>query len=347
MVYFSFLGPFKYGSIFFVSFLLTLFFLKEKIKIESYDFNLFSVYLSLSLISLVMNFSFKGTLYYFMFIINMIVLVFLRKYKLTVAQQLTLFWIVIILSIYPKFDDFTGGLTSIFENANTLAIILILPFFLLYNIKRYISCFIFYPLFFINVILMLMTNSRSTYIFLLVFFLLMISSKIVSLKLLKIISIIGVISSLTLYYFLMNGEVSSLITLALENTEKGLNLTGRDNLFKISVNGIIENPLGIGFGSSNVFIENVIGNNLSSHNTYLKIFLEGGILLMVAFIITTLLILYKLDSSFLVSFFVAYLIKLMFESMIPFTFSLISVIFMLPYFLGERINEKNYNIVRC
>jgi len=129
----------------------------------------------------------------------------------------------------------------------------------------------------------------------------------------------------------------------LDNTEKGSNLTGRDQLFSVVRAGVENFPLGVGFGNSNAYIYEHLGKTLSPHNSYLKVILEGGWGFFVGFLILTVMLLVGLNNKISVVFFIAYLIKLMFESMIPFTSSLISVIYLLPYFLGVNENEDSSN----
>ena len=75
----------------------------------------------------------------------------------------------------------------------------------------------------------------------------------------------------------------------------------------------------------------------------MKIILEGGWVFFAGFVIVTLMLFVGMNNRISVVFFSAYLIKLIFESMIPFTSSLISVIYLLPYFLEGRKDEKSIN----
>ena len=120
-----------------------------------------------------------------------------------------------------------------------------------------------------------------------------------------------------------------------EKNERGL--SHRDELFLISMKVAEQYPEGVGLGMSNYYIEDYIGLPLSPHNAFLKILLEGGLIMLVGFLLIVLGYLWTNETSPLASsILMALLFRSLFESATPFTVSLISSMFILPMFLNER-----------
>ncbi len=93
--------------------------------------------------------------------------------------------------------------------------------------------------------------------------------------------------------------------------------------------------LGVGFGKSNVFLLHLIGRNLTPHNTFLKLLLEGGLLYFLSNLFLYLYFFMRTQNKFIVAFSIAYGVKMLFESATPLGYSLISVTLLLPFFLKD------------
>lgn len=341
-IYLSFVQEYKYVGFFSVSLVFLFLFFKNGMLINKNNAKIYFLFLFSSVFVLLNNFSINGFYYIFVFIVNMIVMEFLYKNKLSVSFSFIIIIFLLIVSSVPIYDSYSHGLMSIFGNANTLSIVLCLPFFLLLNIKEKISFPLYSILFLYIIVLMIMTNSRSQYLFLMIFISLSLVSKVVSVARLKKIGLFGVFFVSIMYVLLMYGELNNYLSALIGWSEKGINLSGRDDLFRTVVLAINENPFGIGFGESNSYIYSVLGKGLSPHNSFLKILLEGGWLFFFVFLIVLFLLIKGMSKAYNIIFFFSYVTKLLFESMIPFTPSLISMLFVLPYFLDE-MNSTRYN----
>lgn len=118
--------------------------------------------------------------------------------------------------------------------------------------------------------------------------------------------------------------------------DKGYNgLSFRDVLLYTSLDIVSDNPLGIGMGRSGIAIREAIGVGLSPHNAFLKMAVEGGILMLLGYIIVVVVGLLKTKSPLAASFLVALSVRNLFESATPLTGSIVSAMLILPLFLNE------------
>lgn len=336
VTYMSFLGVARYSLVIVSAILLSLMSIVNGVAISRGLRGAFLIFFCCVVISFLFNPSISSFVYSVSFLINMLALSYLPKLDIKKKQYVFILILAVLVCLYPEFDEFSGGLTSVFGNANTLALALMLPFYLIFYVRNEVSIWFFVATLSLIIMLMFLTNSRSQYVFIVVFFCMLCLSRVVGLKFLKLVGIVGVLSGFSAYLFLMQGWCSDFFSVVLSGTEKGINLTGRDNLFNIVVSKILNTPTGVGFGGGNSFIESVTGNSLSPHNAVLKIGLEGGVVFLFGFILIYGYLFFNCKKSLTVCFASAYAVKLLFESAMPFTFSLVSILLLLPFFL-----EKN------
>lgn len=119
-----------------------------------------------------------------------------------------------------------------------------------------------------------------------------------------------------------------------EKNERGL--SHRDELFAYSLEIVDDHPWGVGQGMSKYYIEEKMGLQLTPHNTFLKILVEGGWLMLAGYVIVLLGFFLTSQSALASSFLLAMFFRGLFESATPFTVSLVSMMLILPMFLNER-----------
>jgi len=248
----------KYIPVLVITLLICAEFIRNDFSFRKYNIIMFLLYLSISVVSLLFAFSLNSLGYVLLFALNMVVMECVNKYKIHVSGSVFLIVSILCMSSIPIFDGFSGGLMSIFGNANTLAIVLILPLLLLFNIRFQLNRTVFIITIVYISMLMFMTNSRSQYVFLLAFFGFYFVSNFIDIRKLKLLGILGVLFSFFIYISLMSPDINPYFVMLFDTTEKGFNLTGRDHLFEVVRSGIDSNPLGIGFGNSNAYIYMII-----------------------------------------------------------------------------------------
>ncbi len=141
------------------------------------------------------------------------------------------------------------------------------------------------------------------------------------------------------YLTMVTDDRFALVTAIQENELSEKNARGlshRDELYAVSLRIQAEYPEGVGLGRSNFHIKEHLGKPLSPHNAYLKIWLEGGYLMLGGFLVMILGYLLTNRSWLASSFLFSILFRSFFESSAPFTVSLISMMLVLPMFLNER-----------
>ena len=168
-VYLNFFGQMKYLPVLVISLFICATFIGNNFSVRKYNIKIYASYLLFATVSLTFSFSLDSLFYVLLFVLNMIVMECINKYKIPLSGSIILIVSILCMSSIPIFDEFSGGLTSIFGNANTLAIVLILPLLLLFHIKFQLNKTVFQLIILYIFILMLMTNSRSQYVFLLAF----------------------------------------------------------------------------------------------------------------------------------------------------------------------------------
>ncbi len=156
---------------------------------------------------------------------------------------------------------------------------------------------------------------------------------------LRMVLVVGVLSMGYLYYGLITDDRFKLLETVEENTQsdkKNRGLSHRDELFNISWSIAKDNPFGVGIGNAESRIEKIWGLELSPHNMYMRMLVEGGWLLLIGYLICLFYMLLTSNSPLASAMFVAVCLRGLFESSMPFNLSLISMMMVLPYFLNEK-----------
>ncbi len=149
------------------------------------------------------------------------------------------------------------------------------------------------------------------------------------------------------YYSLITSDEFRIMETIQANTysdkrERGL--SHRDALFYQSLKLVGERPTGYGLGMSNTALRDRFGEQISPHNTYLKVAVEGGVLALVGFLVLILGFWLSSTSPLASSFLFALMLRGFFESATPLSLSLISGMLILPMFLNERTVRTGYRL---
>jgi hypothetical protein len=120
--------------------------------------------------------------------------------------------------------------------------------------------------------------------------------------------------------------------------------SGRDLLYQYVVQAVGFSWAGIGLGISNTLLQ-PWGIDMSPHNTFLRLYAEGGFLLLTAAIITFVLQITSIRNPILLALFAGALMRSIIESALPFGLSSQSLLIILPYLmsdLGPNFYRRHY-----
>jgi hypothetical protein len=118
----------------------------------------------------------------------------------------------------------------------------------------------------------------------------------------------------------------------------------RDELYNYVAIAVGYTWVGIGLGQSPTLLQ-PFGYDLSPHNTFLRLYAEGGIFLVVATIAWLVRMFLVIRNPILIAALAGVVLRLVFESAIPFGFSSQSFALLLPYLmsdLGPQFYRKRY-----
>jgi hypothetical protein len=110
--------------------------------------------------------------------------------------------------------------------------------------------------------------------------------------------------------------------------------SGRDELFAYTTQSIGFTWTGIGMGMSITLLQ-PFGFELSPHNTFLRIYVEGGIIFLSATALLLLHMFTRMRNPILLGLLVGNLMRMMFESAVPFGLSSQSLLLILPYLMSD------------
>ncbi len=329
-------GP-SYWPLFLITIMAILYLcLKKKITLIDKETAKPQIYIIMAaLISLVWNFNFKGLAYIIGFIINIIIYNNLFK-EISLSQFRILFFILFLSVLYPRYD--AGKWCSIYGNSITVGLIITFLTYLLFLLWKN-KLFIFFMLTVFAYILYLSGN-RSGILTIFIFIFLYFSNLKFGPKFATFISLcllVSIISYLTLMVLTKNNLLMKPINIKFYG-KNILDASSRDNLIRISMPIIKNNFFGIGLGDSPSAIKNFTKMS-SPHNTYIKIAMEGGWLMLIAYIILLLKMYTKSEYPITRSMLVAYGIRVLFEIATPFGFSLVSALLIAPYFIEKGLKN--------
>jgi len=318
--------PYTYKITYGVSLAVTMMFFINKcrlgFKVKKSMFYIFIISLLTLALCVLVKLSILALSYLVFFFLNFVFLYYISKGSSEYKQITSFILVSLILASFPIFynDGRESGkaLASVYGNSNTLAVVLFLPLYFLCKLKSIgvVSKYKFIGLFLWFILLILLCKSRSAYLFLFVVIVIWSSKFILSLRVMKVFSLIGICIILSLYYliFIADSEYSMLFLQALSATQKGGDLGGRDYLAQYAFSGGIDNPMGVGLGHSSSYIKSIIGNGLTPHNTYLKALLEGGIAWLACVFIFVLYSIFIVKNVVGLAFIVGLSIQFLFES---------------------------------
>jgi hypothetical protein len=343
----------RYLLIFPISFLIFLkYFFTTKIiefNFSSFDYFFFFLFFLNIIFQLYFNNSVTTLQYSFVLIGNFILYKYLNILKI---ERGFIFKAVLALSILFLFHlsifDKELQYKSFLLNANSLAATILLLFYLVEltgeKINRVLYSLIVL-LIYINLI-----ESRAFLLSIIFYFVFLI---LFSLNLKK--TILFLISFIFIFYYLLFDLYVSDNTfltriLSILNIDH-LKIFGsdilysahRNELWKIVVDKTHNIYFGNGFGTSNDLIKEFYGKGYSPHNTYLKIYTEGGLFFLISYLLFLIFMIIKSKSKITKSFIIAIHIRMFFESAFPFGLSLQSSLLVLPFYLEQIFYEKkNY-----
>lgn len=183
-------------------------------------------------------------------------------------------FIIIAFSIFPIYSN-SGALESLWGNNIFLGSINLYAFHLV-KTNRFSNKHFFYI---ILITLIFLSSSRSAYLAFLIY---IAGSIIKSDKLIRTFSFSAlIIIPITLYFFSQNLFLESLYEIynLNFNNRSAFDLGNRLDVWKISPDYILKNPIGTGFSSSPAILQNHYNINISStHSTTLKLLFEIGVL---------------------------------------------------------------------
>lgn len=281
-------------------------------------------------ISLVVNFNKMSLIYFMGIIIN--VLFYNNLFNKISKRHLKLFFAMLFLmSIIPLND--ANKLASVFGNSITLGMALNALIYMLFLIWKNIK--IRLPFLIIFLWLIYLTGSRSALLFVCVFFSLYGAYSWKGKKgfLLASVFIIGAVF-LVFYFLSVNENYRSII---MHYHQRNIfDLAGRNTLFKISIDGIVKHPFGVGLGKSGDYLQKFTTDS-STHNAFLKMALEGGWLFLAAYLALICSAVWHARLKVTACTLVAYNLKSVFEIATPFGYSFVSAFLILPYFLEKTL----------
>ena len=253
-------------------------------------------------------------------------------------RMLMVFYWLLLLSLFPFTYDAYGRPNTHFENPNNYAGVTFASLYfgmLLYRNNPWMQVVVWA----ISGVLILLAASRSVVGAYAIFTLLYLGQRFVLRTHLRWSLVVAFFVVAAAYLTMVTDDRYALVATIQESELSEKNARGlshRDELYAVSLRIQEEYPEGVGLGRSNLYIKERIGRGLSPHNAYLKIWLEGGYLMIVGFLIMALGYLATNRSWLASSFLFALLFRAFFESSAPFTVSLISMMLVLPMFLNER-----------
>ena len=298
------------------------------------------------LVQFLVNFSANTVFYSLAILLGLVI--YYAVARLHLDKQFILafvFFLLVFFLIHPSISDPILQFKSYFHNANSLAGVYLLLFFIVElmgnKYHRLANWIIFLPIYLITI------QSRGLFLGVATYFIFLILSRFKLRNLAFAIIMLGLFALLVLYVNPHDNYISKLLDYIHIAHFKifGSDLTygaHREEIWQLVVTKNPSPLFGIGFGNSNDFIFGFLKRNVSPHNTYLKLYLEGGWILLVSYIMLFFYILIKSKSHITKSFILAIQVRMFFESGFPYGISLESALLILPYFIEKAtLRQKN------
>ncbi len=153
------------------------------------------------------------------------------------------------------------------------------------------------------------------------------------------IAFFGVVLMCIAYWSLVTTDRFGLMETIQEYTftpKKERGLSHRDELVVVSLNIIADYPEGVGAKMSPIYVRQRYPESMTPHNTFLKILVEGGWVMLIGYLILIGGFFLTSTSPLATAFLLAMIIRGLFESSTPLALSLVSEMLVIPMFLHER-----------
>lgn len=311
----------------------------------------FTVYASCFILSFFFSYAYANFFYLIVALLNFALFSAMRSNYLLSIRSYSFFTFTIFSSLLvPNLSEGFSYWPSIYANTNACGVVALSSLYFILVLLKIKKQKYLWVLFGISIVVILLTKSRSCQLAAIIFFSLMFLSKFLSKKLFSFFIISFLIVLSFVYIQIINNPDLLLkievITQVL-NPDKSVNLAERDIVTPIALKGIKDFPMGLGMQQGPEYIGKSLGRPLAPHNVYLGIALEGGILMLVAYVALLFLFIYQTKSRLAASFMAAFAIRCFFDNGMPFAMSLASVLMVLPFFLNEfTIDNKTVEIAK-
>lgn len=339
----------SYGLIIpvYIFFIIKIFMIDKKISFEHFFVIIISLFLINILFQFAVNFSPKTIFYSVIILLSIIVYSNLSLLDLNIKYlSYGAMFLIVAFLLHPSIIDRSLPFQSYFKNPNSLAGAYFFLFFIieLTGTKRIriLNGVLFLPVYVISI------TSRALLLGFIVYYTALFLSKFRLRNIFVVFAVVVLALFMVFYIFPENKALISLLEFFnLNNTTVfGSNIlygAHREELWRVAV---LENPssaFGIGFGNSNEFIQNMLDRNLSPHNTFINLYLEGGFLLVITYIFATVMFYIYSKTAITKSFIIAVNVRMFFESGFPFGISLQSAMLFLPYFIDKLVYYAKKN----
>ena len=258
-------------------------------------------------------------------IVNIVIYELFAYNKLLRGHVEIFIWLLMIVS--TAYVLITGKYNTIFfgnQNATPFLVLLVLFLSDLYLSDRKVTA---WAVWCFSIFFTLSSHSRSGFLAVVAYFLLRnIKSKIV-----QVFFFVCTLSALIVLYSL---GYSDYITFKLFGKPISY-LSHRDVVWSQGWRLISSRPFGVGYrGYSDIF-EDVLGVHYSVHNTYLNILLEFGWPYFIVYLVFLIKLVLESKNSFTTALIFSVYLRCLFESGVPFGFSLPSALLLLPFYIGR------------
>jgi hypothetical protein len=201
-----------------------------------------------------------------------------------------------------------------------------------------------YLFLFLLVVVTLFTKSRSTYVFLIVYFGFKGFFTITALKLSykKAVAFLFLILTSAGYFTILGNpglveKLNKLPTFNLHSDKKLYQLSGRDALYQGAIKILAKHPYGVGEVVAKKHFKE-IGGVATPHNIYLKFLVEYGWHMTIMMTLSLAFFFWKIDNNLYLVFVTALLSRGLFEGMLPLGFSFFTAFLVAPYL--AKIKEE-------
>lgn len=235
------------------------------------------------------------------------------------------------VAIFPE-RDINGYLSGLFRNGNALGIMMCTMLYVLYACwpdRKWVKV----AGIAIASWVVLQTSSRSALLFIVAFVLLHLSS---ANRQLFRLTLAGLFAVVVAYLVSMIALEDLMFDYMFGSKRLFDGASGRGMIWQVSFEEMLRRPIGVGMGNSESVLAPLVFQS-ASHNALLKMGLEGGWLLPVAYLGLLVAMLRNCRSSVTRVFIIALNLKYVFEIATPFGLSLSSALLTLPYFLENAL----------